>query len=349
MTASTAGPPKKSKRAPKLDNFTKVTTEPVEWVWWQRIPRGELVWIDGDPGEGKSYLTIELAARLTKGDPLPGDHRERRRQMNVLIINEEDSHTKTIKPRLEKCGANMERVYWLPMPEEKPFNLDDKTHQELLRDVIKQYKIGLVVIDPADTFTSRNLTKKSEARAFTNPLMFIAHETDTTILLTRHLTKPGEATKNYRPIHRGAGDMSLIGAARSALLVERDPDDPETTRLLFHTKSNLGPLAPTLTFRIENDGSGIGHFAWGSIRPDPTPNAVIGRADDKPKTKREEAKQFLQKLLPKHGGQMRHADIEKQREAKHISRSTLHRAREDLGIQIEGGTGGAESVWRLAK
>ncbi len=349
MTASTAEARKKSKRVPKLESFTNVTTEHVEWVWWGRIPRGELVWIDGDPGEGKSYLTIELAARLTKGDPLRGDHRERRRPMNVLIINEEDSHTKTIKPRLEKCGANMERVYWLPMSEEKPFNLDDKTHQELLRDMIKQHNIGLVVIDPADTFTSRNLTRKSEARAFTNPLMFIAHETDTTILLTRHLTKPGEATKNYGSIHRGAGDMSLVGAARSALLVERDPDDPETTRLLFHTKSNLGPLAPTLTFRIENDGSDIGHFAWGSIRPDLTPHAVIGQADDKPKTKRKEAKQFLEQLLFKHDGPMRSSDIEKQAQAQGISRSTLHRAREDLGIQIEGGTGGAASVWSLAK
>src|SRR5579871_969592 len=50
---------------------SKVKPEQVRWLWPGRIPLGKLTLLDGDPGLGKSLLTLDLAARVTTGRAMP--------------------------------------------------------------------------------------------------------------------------------------------------------------------------------------------------------------------------------------------------------------------------------------
>ena len=52
-------------------SLADVRPERVEWFWPRRVPKGKITVLDGDPDNGKSVLTTDLAARLTAGKSLP--------------------------------------------------------------------------------------------------------------------------------------------------------------------------------------------------------------------------------------------------------------------------------------
>src|SRR5258706_515693 len=43
----------------------------LRWLWPGRIPLGTITLVDGDPGLGKSLLTLDLVARVTRGAAMP--------------------------------------------------------------------------------------------------------------------------------------------------------------------------------------------------------------------------------------------------------------------------------------
>ena len=43
----------------------------VDWLWFPYIPFGKLTIIQGNPGEGKTYFAMRLAAACTNRKPLP--------------------------------------------------------------------------------------------------------------------------------------------------------------------------------------------------------------------------------------------------------------------------------------
>ncbi len=51
--------------------YSTITPKPIRWLWPARIPRGKITLLIGDPGSGKSLLTLDLAARLSRGTPFP--------------------------------------------------------------------------------------------------------------------------------------------------------------------------------------------------------------------------------------------------------------------------------------
>ncbi len=58
---------------PSLTCVADVEREETVWLWHNRIPLRKLTLIEGDPGEGKTWLTHVLAANITRGWPLPDD------------------------------------------------------------------------------------------------------------------------------------------------------------------------------------------------------------------------------------------------------------------------------------
>ena len=52
----------------KLINMADVEATEVKWLWYPYIPYGKITIIQGDPGEGKTTLILNLAAMLSKGD-----------------------------------------------------------------------------------------------------------------------------------------------------------------------------------------------------------------------------------------------------------------------------------------
>ena len=73
-----------------------VDREQVRWLWPGRIPLGKVTVLDGDPGTGKSTLTLTIAAKVTTGSPFPDGTRPER--ADVILLSAEDDIGDTIRP-----------------------------------------------------------------------------------------------------------------------------------------------------------------------------------------------------------------------------------------------------------
>jgi hypothetical protein len=228
----------------------------VRWLWPQRIPLGKVTVLDGDPGLGKSTMTLDLAARVSTGSPLP-DKTPLSCARSVLIVSAEDGIADTIRPRLEAAGADVERVmvldavhYTTPKgdPEQRPLELPDD--MAVLETAMQQTGAVLVVIDPLAAFLSGSVDsyKDQHVRRALAPLARLAERTGAAIVIVRHLSKTGGANALYR----GGGSIGIIGAARAGLLVAADPED-ESRGILAVSKLNLARKPQALAYRLVSD------------------------------------------------------------------------------------------------
>ena len=48
----------------------EIEAEQVEWLLYPFIPYGKVTIIQGDPGEGKTTVVLQMIARLTRGEPI---------------------------------------------------------------------------------------------------------------------------------------------------------------------------------------------------------------------------------------------------------------------------------------
>ena len=219
--------------------------KPVEWLWLDRIPRGKLTLLDGDPGLGKTTLLLDVAARVSTGRPMPGlENGQRNLVGDVLYISAEDDEGDTLRPRLEAAGADLDRVHlWADAA--LPSLPDDV---DRLAQLIVARDLALVVFDPIGPCLNGglNTARDAEVRQALAPLRGVCELTGTAAVLVRHLNKDG---KSSNALYRGGGSIAFIAAARSALLAGKDPDD-ETRRVFAHTKANLGPLSESLGYRL---------------------------------------------------------------------------------------------------
>src|SRR5215475_12167913 len=224
-----------------------IAPEQVFWLWRRRIPLGNLTILDGDPGLGKTALTLDLAARLSSGRPLPDDDRIAS-PTGVVLINAEDGLADTIRPRLDAAGADCRQIVafdlqHLPiLPRDVP----------LLREAIRDIAASLVVIDPIMGLIAAafDAYRDQDVRLVLNPLTALAQETGCAILPVRHLTKsPGP-----KALYRGSGSIAFAAAARSLLVLGEDPDAPETHRILACPKHNLCPTPASPRFAPHSSG-----------------------------------------------------------------------------------------------
>lgn len=307
-----------------------VESKKVRWLWKERIPLGGLTLLAGDPGLGKSILTCDLAARLSRG--------ELGEEAGVtLLASAEDSQEATLRPRLEAAGADLDRVFFL---ERREFGGSLSLPRDIarLRGLVRKHGARLIVIDPlmAHLPASVNSWQDQSVRGALAPLHALADLTGAAVVVVAHLNKGQERD----PLRRIGGSIGVPAAARSALLLARDPDDPEgeqgSRRVLAHVKSNLGPLAPSLHYEVETvtlpgDGDGetarlrlLGGSSYSGA--DLLASSIGGES-----TSLEEAKEFLKAELadgPKAATQLiaTAADLG-------IADRTLKRAKAQLGIE----------------
>lgn len=250
---------------PILVGLAGVEAEPVTWLWEQRIPLASLVVLDGDPGTGKSTITLDLAARISTGRRMPDGSRGI--QGNTILVSAEDSLARPIKMRLEAAEADLECVYGLE-------GVSDDRHptgrmlvlpedNAVLHRAILNTDAKLVIIDPIMAYLSSaiNSNNDQEIRRAVTPLARTASETGATILIVRHRRKPDTKSKGQTPsLHEGGGSIGIVGAARAGLMVIRDDDDP-TISTLFQTKSNYGPWPRPIDYSHVGD-RGVGRILW---------------------------------------------------------------------------------------
>ena len=246
------------KAAPRNDDgdFTKsieeVRTKSVRWLWKNRIPFGKITMIDGDPGLAKSAITMDIAARVSSGRPMPGEEPSGEKPAGVIIINFEDDEDDTLKPRLEACGANMSNIRILDTvkiegsKEERLFNLLDDLGA--LDSDIKKHNVKLVVIDPlmASLGDSKRIDshKDQDIRAGLVPLKTMCAKLGVAVIMVRHLTKTG----GRNAVYRGGGSIGIGGQARVGMIVGKDPGGGDHLLLAIY-KNNNAPEMPPVAFR----------------------------------------------------------------------------------------------------
>jgi hypothetical protein len=228
--------------------FSTITPESVTWVIPERVPAGVLTLLVGDPGLGKSTISLEWAAFVSCGSLFAPAR-------TVVILSGEDHPATMIRPRLEAAGADMDRVVEPQMRvkgEEVAFSIPE--HIGDLEQLIVANDVALVVVDPLNTFlrSGINSWRDADVRSVLAPVRMMARKTGCAVVAVMHLRKSGGGGE---AIHQIGGSIAFPAEARSALILARDPDDPDgdrgPQRVLAHAKCNVAPLAPSLRYDVE--------------------------------------------------------------------------------------------------
>jgi RecA-family ATPase len=226
---------------------SQLEPRPVAWLWPGWLPEGKLALLDGDPGVGKSMLTLDLCARLSTGRPMP-DGNNGSGRVPSLVLNAEDGAEDTIKNRLDAFGADKDLVFVVDQPENdwvSPVRLPSQW--EALDQAVACHGAKLVVIDPIVAFLDASIQANSDqsVRRALGPLHQIAARHGCSFLLVRHLNKESHGRARYR----GGGSIGFQGACRTTWLVERDPATADGL-VLAQVKNNLAARQPSLSFAV---------------------------------------------------------------------------------------------------
>lgn len=323
--------------------LSTVQARPSTWLWTGRVPRGCVTVLDGDPGLGKSLLTLDLAAHVTTGRPMPFGGPPPAGPAGVVLLNAEDDLHATVLPRLVAAGGEPGRVLCLST---LPGSAGDKELLQLpadlrfLRRAVRSMGAALVLIDPLMAWLGPevNTASDQDVRRALHPLACLAQETGAAVVVVRHLNKAAG-----KALYRGGGSIGIVGAARSALLAGADPDDPGR-RVLASVKCNLAPPPPSLGYTVQVEGlTGAARVSWlGPVRL--TCEDLVEVADNR-ETRSElaEAEEFLLAALA--AGPVRARDVLAQAAEAGISTRTLKRAKQARQVRSELVGGGAEGAW----
>lgn len=321
------GPPR-----PILVTLADVQAEPVEWAWPGRVAFGKMTLVIGDPDEGKSYLLIDAAARVSAGRPWPdgapsvgGD---------VIILSAEDGIADTIRPRLDRQGGNPRRVHVLDAVTDTagPRGFQLGWDLPVLEAAVQATRARYVTIDPLSAYLGRTDSHKDgEVRGLLAPLAALAATYRVAVVGIMHLTKDAQR----RLIARATGSIAFAGAARIVLAVGADPEDTsKARRFLVTVKNNLGPHAPGLAFTITNEG-----VCWdaaplsSSLSAEALLDTSALPATREDAGQRVEAERFLAELLTE--GPVPSVQVMKDAKANGITERTLWRAKRALTIRAE--------------
>lgn len=303
----------------KIIRMSDVELTPVEWLWKPYLPFGKLSVLQGNPGEGKTYFAMHLAAACTNGKLLP--NMERMEPFNVIYQTAEDGLGDTVKPRLIEAGADLDRV----------LVIDDSDVQLTLSDeriekAIIENNARLVIIDPIQAYLSADvdMNRANEVRPIFMRLGQVAQRTGCAILLIGHLNKAA----GMQSLQRGLGSIDIAAAVRSVMFIGKLKHDP-TMRILTHEKSSLAPPGVSLAFSLGDEGG----FRWVG-EYDITADEMLSGIEPQRETKTQQAKDLICTLLAG-GKQVLSEDIDKAALERGIPGRTVRDAKRELGDALK--------------
>ena len=233
----------------KMIKMSDVQSQTVDWLWYPFIPYGKLTIIQGDPGDGKTTLVLNIAARLSKGEGLDNDMKVTE-PVNIIYQTAEDGLGDTIKPRLLAAGADCSKVLVID-DSDQPLTMADVR----LEEAIVQTKAKMVVLDPIQGFLGADVDmhRANEIRPLMKRIAVLSEKYHCAVILIGHMNKNSNGKSSYR----GLGSIDFQAAARSVLIVGRVKDEPEV-RVVCHTKSSLAPEGTSIAFRLDKNNG----FEW---------------------------------------------------------------------------------------
>lgn len=303
----------------KIIRMSDVELTPVEWLWKPYLPFGKLSVLQGNPGEGKTYFAMHLAAACTNGKLLP--NMERMEPFNVIYQTAEDGLGDTVKPRLIEAGADLDRVLVIDDSDVQLTLSDERIEKAIIENNAK-----LVIIDPIQAYLGADvdMNRANEVRPIFMRLGQVAQRTGCAILLIGHLNKAA----GMQSLQRGLGSIDIAAAVRSVMFIGKLKHDP-TMRILTHEKSSLAPPGVSLAFSLGDEGG----FRWVG-EYDITADEMLSGIEPQRETKTQQAKDLICALLA--GGKRVYSeDIDKAALERGIPGRTVRDAKRELGDALK--------------
>jgi DNA repair protein RadA/Sms len=292
--------------------YSEIQERDTSWVMYPHIPDRNIISVEGNPGEGKSWVTLSLCAAVSIGkmpflfsDGRPMEEQKDRdlhTPANVLHLNVEDDPEETIKKRLRILGADCSRVHCIEGVRKeladgsKVLNFTVDMIPPLEESII-HHKARLVVLDPIQAYLPKgaDMNKAESMRPLLGGLMQMARRIGCAVLLVRHFGK--RMTDNA--IHKAIGSIDFAACVRSVLIVGRYPKEADTLTLfergvVTNAKNNLAPKGLSLDFQLQQDS-----FRWiGTSNADASDfTGVKDPKGDEEWGKETEAMEFLREIL----------------------------------------------------
>ena len=307
------------KKAVPMIRMSEVQQTEVEWLWYPYIPFGKLTIIQGNPGEGKTFFAMQLAAACTNRRFLP--QMEPFEPFNMIFQTAEDGLGDTVKPRLLSAEADLERVLVID-DADNPLTLAD----ERIENAIRENNARLVIIDPLQAFLGANvdMNRANEVRPIFRRLADVAQAANCAIVMIGHLNKASGSQSTYR----GLGSIDITAVVRSLLFIGKVKTDP-TTRVIVHEKSSLAPPGQSLAFSLGDEKG----FRWIGAYDISAEDLLAGGEGSKTELKQEQAAKLIEQFLSE-GRKVSIAEINKEAAERGISERTVRLARNSMGDKI---------------
>jgi predicted ATP-dependent serine protease len=302
----------------KMIKMSEIQTQEIEWLWYPFIPYGKLTIIQGDPGDGKTTMVLNLAAKLSKGEQMD-EGMNITEPTTVIYQTAEDGLADTVKPRLELAGADCERIVVIDESDKSLSMVDER-----LEEAIQKTKAKLLILDPIQAYLGggMDMNRANEARDMTKKLGALAEKYKCAIVLIGHMNK----ASGNKAAYRGMGSIDFFAVARSVLLVGRVEGEPEL-RAVVQIKNNLAAFGHPKAFALSEDG-----FRWmGDYEI--TADEVLGGIAPKA-NKMEQAKRMLRELAETTNA-VQSSEVFEMADEQGISKRTMENAKKELGIRAK--------------
>lgn len=342
---------------PVLTCLADVQPTIVKWLWPGRIALGKLTLLVGDPGLGKSFITLDMAARVSKGAPWPDSPDADSIAGGVVLLSAEDDPADTIRPRLDAAEADVDRIFVLravkrvdagtKIERQEPFSLTTDL-PALERAIADMRHCRLVVIDPISAYLGRaDSHVNAVVRGLLAPLGEVAAKHGVAVVAVTHLRK-GEGPAMYRTM----GSLGFVAAARAAHVVTKDRDDlTGQRRFMLPLKNNLATDRTGLAYRLDGSRSANGQptVRWEADPVDKPAEEALrpdgGRSGAGDPSELDETKAWLRDALA--GGPKAAREIIESAKGDGIAKRTLDRAKRALGVIASKAGFEAGWTWQL--
>jgi hypothetical protein len=245
----------------------------------------------------------------------------------------EHDSSEIIHPRFASLNGDPARLVVLRGAVSSPSSAVNLRDPSILEDALQRTQARLVILDSfhASSGAGVDLDEAAEALPLLQSLARLAERHRCCILFIRHLSKRGAG----RPPVRSHVSLQISAALRTEFLAGSSPDAPSQPALL-QVKSNLGPLAPPLSYRIDDDG-----FCWTGHSKLTVEDVLAVRPTGAGLPKRRFAAEWLYECLQ--GGSQSQYSIETAAERDGVCIATLRRAKFDIGVRSV--KDGMKGVW----
>ncbi|MCM1233773.1 MAG: AAA family ATPase [Ruminococcus flavefaciens] len=302
----------------QMIKMSEIQSQEVSWLWYPFIPYGKLTIVQGDPGDGKTTLILNIAAKLSKGEGIDNEMRLSE-SVNVIYQSAEDGLADTVKPRLELAGADCERILVIDEKDKSLSMVDERLEEAIVRT-----KARMLILDPIQAYLGggMDMNRANEARDMTKKLGAVAEKYQCAVVLIGHMNKAA----GNKAAYRGMGSIDFFAVARSVLLVGRVEGEPNI-RAVVQIKNNLAAFGHPKAFALSENG-----FRWlgdYEITADEVLGGIVPKAN-----KMEQAKQMLRELSLTSSA-VKSNEVFDMADEQGISKRTLENAKRELGIRAK--------------